>query len=253
MPTCTAISNTQTVELSALTLTSGFCHSTLQLTHEEFVNRTTGQLAGNMAAFMAGDETPTEQDKLWFKQDGTGGAHCVPVDGGWHWYNGNTAEWEPVKENVTTSPIGTIVMYAAAAAPTGWLLCDGEVADAGTYPALNTLLGTLYGTQGQTPDLRSRMPVGLGDAGEDYTDRSLNDTGGAETHVLAVGELPEHTHDTSFILSAGYSGSGTQFEGAPGSEMGAVTRTTDVGTGGGGAHENMPPFITLNFIIRAVV
>lgn len=87
-------------------------------------------------------------------------------------------------------PVGTIVMYGAASAPTGWLLCNGAIASISSYPTLGALLGSTYGGNGTTtfgvPDLRGRSPVGYG-AGPGLTSRALNDSGGSESATLGAG------------------------------------------------------------------
>jgi microcystin-dependent protein len=249
MGNCSNITNSQTVALTAGTLTSGFCHSSLQTTFEEFVGKTTGSLSGKMAAFTAGDDTPAadDQDKLWFKQDPS---DCnAPF--GWFFYNASVTPpaWEPVQAT-DPSPIGSIVMYGGAASPNAnWLLCDGGSFNVTTYATLNTILGTSYGVAGTLPDLRSRTPVGYGQ-GSGLTNRALNDTGGAEGVTLTVAEsgLPSHSHTQR----------GGGFNGSVGIEPGntLVTDLGETGTTGGTdasqAHENMPPFITVNFIIRGL-
>lgn len=255
MPNCTAISNTQTVDLTAGTLTSGFCHETLQLTFNEFVAKTTGQLAGNMAAFTAGDDTPSgdDQDKLWFKQDGTPGNDCVPVDGGWHWYNANAAPaaWESVHTHTGThSPVGVITMWAGnnlVTPPTGWNFCHGATLSRTTYSALFAVIGTTYGIgDGSTtftlPNLKSRVPMGWDDGDTDYED--LNNTGGEKETTLTEAQMPSHSHDVLTGPAAGVTGSqpyyGGNFQGTTSTE------------GGDEAHENRPPYIVLNFIIKIV-
>ena len=117
MGNCSNISTTQAVSLTAGTLTSGFCHTSLQSTYEEFINRTEAQLSRNVAGFVAGDDTPNEadQDKLWFKQDGS---NCyAPL--GWHYWNG-TDDWLPVKTPVSSladNTQGDIIYYGASGAP----------------------------------------------------------------------------------------------------------------------------------------
>jgi len=110
MGNCSNISNTQTVTLDHGTLESGFCHNSLQTTYEEFIDRTTGSLGGNMAAFTAGDDTPAsgDQDKLWMKQNAS---TCVPE--GWHWYNGSSSAWEAMSTPLSTVGSGAIgeVLY----------------------------------------------------------------------------------------------------------------------------------------------
>ena len=194
MGNCTNVTNDPlTVTLTAGSLGT-FCHTSLQTTYDKFIEETTGAIAGDVAAFVSGDDTPAsgDQTKLWFRLDGD---DChTPL--GWYFYNGNlaTPAWVPLEAS-SPSPIGTIVQYVADAAPTDWLLCDGAVADSVTYATLNTLLGTTYGTQGQTPDLQCRIPIGKGTA-SGLTTRALNDTGGIEDVTLAEANLPEHTHLT---------------------------------------------------------
>ena len=61
---------------------------------------------------------------------------------------------------------GTIMIWPGTSIPSGWAACDGTVLQRADYPALFSLLNVLYGGDGQTtfalPDLRGRVPVGLG-------------------------------------------------------------------------------------------
>ncbi len=135
MGNCSNITNTQTVSLTSGTITSGFCHTSLQATYEEFIARTSASLSGNVAAFTAGDDTPSssDQNKLWWKQDAS---NCnTPL--GWFYYNTSNSTWEnahPVKDDeVTTDKIldnnvtlaklddgtqGDILYYGTSGAPT---------------------------------------------------------------------------------------------------------------------------------------
>ena len=162
-------------------------------------------------------------------------------------------------------PVGTIAMYGGASAPTGWLLCDGSSFSSGTYPNLNTVLS---GTT--TPDLRGRVPVGVG-TGTGLTARTLGATGGAETHVLATSEMPSHRHGGA----VGSNGTHAHFYNQTTvtqrkvfnndldelddvvSAFGTATTATDGAhihsiefEGGGGAHNNMQPFRVVNYIIK---
>jgi len=88
------------------------------------------------------------------------------------------------------APVGAISMFAGVAAPTGWLLCQGQQVDYATYP----LLGAVFGVSGGTwnlPDLRQRVPVGSG------TGYTLLGSGGSATDsvTIAAANLPEHRHD----------------------------------------------------------
>lgn len=155
-------------------------------------------------------------------------------------------------------PTGLLAMYGGGSAPTGWLLCDGSAVSRTTYADLFSVCGTTFGAgDGSTtfnlPDMRATFPVGA-QSGGDY---DLGDTGGAETHTLTESEIPSHTHGAQWY-------NGTKDAGSP---VGAslVTQNTSNATnppdtamhantitsaGGGGAHENRPPFLAVSFIIK---
>lgn len=252
MGNCSNISNTQSVSLTAGTITSGFCHTSLQTTYEEFIARTTASLSGNLAGFVAGDDTPSasDQNKLWFKQDSS---NCNnPL--GWHFYNSSTSAWEPVLQRIGP-PIGSISMWYTGTPPTDWLICDGTTFSATDYPDLNTLLG------GNTlPDLKGRMPVGVGQqssgkwdsTAEDYsasgTNFALADSGGTEDHKLLTAELPSHNHAVE-ANSQDYVDQGTAR--ALGSNNGSNGTFNTSSVGSDSPHNNLPPYLALNFIICA--
>ncbi len=166
------------------------------------------------------------------------------------------------------TPIGTIVMYGAAIAPTNWLLCNGQ--STASYPALAAVVGA------NVPDLMGRTPVGYG-SGAGLTARTtLGAKFGAETHVLSVNEMPSHNHpfdagdglgntnrthfmdrnashghgmdgvgDHSHSITSKWSGSQTHDHAGPGS-VGYVSSGSDqsggtetqTNTNGGGAHSH---------------
>lgn len=107
------------------------------------------------------------------------------------------------------TPTGTVVAFAGAAAPTGWLLCDGGLALKADYPDLFAVIGTIYGpgdtTHFQKPDLRGAFVRGLGapgtaDAGrvlgslQQSTNLSHTHTDAGHTHTVSD---PTHTHAIS--------------------------------------------------------
>ena len=120
MGNCSNISNTQSVSLTAGTITSGFCHTSLQTTYEEFIARTTASLSGNLAGFVAGDDTPSasDQDKLWYRQNAS---NCNdPL--GWHFYNTTSSAWEVVPVTDSMFPTGsnaTGIKTISTASPSG--------------------------------------------------------------------------------------------------------------------------------------
>jgi microcystin-dependent protein len=107
------------------------------------------------------------------------------------------------------------------------------------------------------PDLRGRMAIGAG-RGVGLTNRTVGAMGGEETHTLTLSEIPSHRHNIGLRNSESISGSANYYlGGVSGGSVNAVLSTdlqtnsavSDL-TGGGNAHENMPPFISTNWIIR---
>ncbi len=126
-----------------------------------------------------------------------------------------------------TIPIGGIIMFSGATAPSGWALCDG--------------------TQG-TPDLRGRFVLASG-SGIGLTSRTLGQTAGTETHTLSIAEMPAHTHKENFNFTGGEDGDNNyQHELYQNTE--ALAQQSTYSTGGNGAHNNMPPYYVLAFIMR---
>ena len=129
---------------------------------------------------------------------------------------------------IVAVPTGCILIWsgAANAIPSGFVLCNGS---------------------NGTPDLRGKFVVGYHDGNGDY---DVGDTGGAETVTLTVAQIPSHKHDTNIdgqhVIPGGggssypYGGAGTY----------ASRLFSMDNTGGGGAHENRPPFYALCYIMK---
>lgn len=162
---------------------------------------------------------------------------------------------------INTTPSGAIQMFAGAAAPTGWVLCDGTSYLRATYPVLFAAIGTTFGTADGThfnvPDMRGRAPIGAGTGtgggasgtglptgGSALTARALAAWIGEETHTLTTPEMPAHTHT---LTNGGDTNAGS---GVSQSSLAASAVVTTSSTGGGGAHNNVQPIMTLNFIIK---
>ncbi len=175
-------------------------------------------------------------------------------------------------------PIGTILTFAFSAAPTGWMLCDGSLVPADT-PLGEALLadGHPYGWDGtnpRIPNIQGRTIVGDNNHGS----WSIGGTGGVEQVTLTTNQMPSHDHAVilndgghqhSAISTAGSgpnsnaswtvggaSAGGASTFGWTGNNGANVRVLTDNkwdysrNTGGGQAHDNMPPYIVLNHIIK---
>lgn len=154
-------------------------------------------------------------------------------------------------------PTGSVFQWITATAPTGYLLCDGSAVSRTTYAALWDVLraGTSsspYGNgDGSTtfnlPDFRGRVPVGKNAA----TFATLGGTGGAETHTLTIAQMPSHGHglNNGAAEFPGNGSSGTSYSVQGGASFG-FRGTTVANNGGGGAHNNLQPYLIVNQIIK---
>jgi microcystin-dependent protein len=156
-------------------------------------------------------------------------------------------ELEALPGSGDVQPIGAVLLFAGSAPPNGWVFCDGS--ELPRTLALFDVVGTVFGngdgvTTFNLPDLRSRLPIGAG-TGSGLSPRQLADMGGEEQHTLTVAEIPPHTHSyQQAYKESTYEGDDSPHQnGLQGAETGA--------TGGGQPHNTMPPFLALNFIIKA--
>jgi len=154
-------------------------------------------------------------------------------------------------------PTGTISAFAGASAPTGYLLCDGTAVSRTTYSALwdvlrNGTSSSPYGngdgsTTFNVPNLKGRVAVGRDNTQVEFD--VLGETGGAKTHTLTVNEMPSHTHNLSPGQVVGTGSGGTNAYAPTGNNPQANTGIT--ATGGDQPHNNLQPYLVLNYIIKS--
>lgn len=139
--------------------------------------------------------------------------------------------------------------------PKGWAFCNGQLLPINQNQALFSLLGTTYGGDGRTnfalPNLQARIAMHMGNG------LVLGERGGETAHTLNISELPAHTHtpvgSTAAPSAPSASGnvwatfaSGSQYNAAQNTSMNPACITAN---GGNQPHENMSPYLVLNFII----
>jgi len=160
--------------------------------------------------------------------------------------------------------VAEIRIWACNFAPTGWAFCNGQLLPISQNTALFSLLGTMYGGDGKStfalPDFQGSVPIGQGD-GQGLSQRFIGEIGGSQTVTLLQSEIPNHTHNwrgasdiadnalpdpsKSITLSnngLAYAPAGT----APLVNMNLQALSI---TGSSFPHNNMQPYLTLNFCI----
>jgi microcystin-dependent protein len=157
--------------------------------------------------------------------------------------------------------IAEIKIWAGNFAPRGYAFCDGQLLPIAQNTALFSLIGTTYGGDGRTttalPNLQGRAPMHPG-TGPGLTARRLGQKIGAETTTLTEAQMADHTHTLRATVSRGAASTpqgnafnrsvGENAYSTPASLTGMASAMAPP-AGGGQAHDNMQPFLTLSFII----
>ncbi|AWV99376.1 phage tail protein [Arcticibacterium luteifluviistationis] len=146
-------------------------------------------------------------------------------------------------------------------APRGWAFCDGQILPINQNQSLFSLLGTTYGGDGRTsfalPDLRGRTPIHVGSSDGGFS-HPLGQKSGEETHTLSAAELPTHIHEIMGSSSPGDSNVpdgkvlGVYSEELYRRNTGVLQKmssSSNLNNGSGQAHNNMQPYLALNFCI----
>lgn len=159
--------------------------------------------------------------------------------------------------------IAEIRIFAGNFAPRGWAFCNGQLLPIAQNTALFSLVGTIYGGNGETdfglPDLKGRAPMHQG-TGPGLSRKRIGEKGGASDVTLAAIQLPSHAHT---LQGSGQDATATD----PSGNLPAVSREDTYtsasvtaplldgaigSTGGGQSHNNMQPFLAMYFIIALV-
>ncbi len=157
-----------------------------------------------------------------------------------------------------------IRIFAGNFAPRGWAFCNGQLLPVSQNTALFSLIGTTYGGDGRTttalPNLQGRAPMHPG-RGPGLTSRRLGQAGGVETVTLSEAQMPNHRHIAGGSATAGQSNSPADAVLAMGGGRGANlyinADSTDTmqglqPAGGDQPHNNMQPYMAINYIIALV-
>lgn len=188
--------------------------------------------------------------------------------------------WSKVKDYVdahsgggSSAPAGTVSMFGGSSAPSGWLLCQGQAVSRTTYADLFAVIGTTYGSgNGSTtfnlPNLQGKFALGKSSS------YALGSTGGAATVTLTTDQIPAHTHGSKSLTGSAEAYGDTGIIGSSGGTSGIVSKGSGgyIGpgwasgysgyklsvdathehssVGGGAAHDNMPPYQTVSYIIK---
>lgn len=152
--------------------------------------------------------------------------------------------------------VGEIRMFGGNFAPAGWMLCQGQVVPIDQYATLYNLIGTTYGGDGQStfalPNLQGRLPMHQGSG------FVIGQSGGVEQVTLTTQQLPVHNHPMAASLD---DAAGNTVTGNVVGSVGATQIYREVAAaspmanqactfvGGNQPHDNMQPYLCVNFII----
>jgi len=151
-------------------------------------------------------------------------------------------------------------------APKGWAFCNGQILPIQQNTALFSLLGTTYGGDGKStfalPDLQGRVPMHPGQ-GPGLSLHDLGETGGSDTVTLLATQIPPHTHSVainssnattatpsaSASLAAPVDINGDNANAYSANANNDVINTLSARANSGNGHNNLSPYLTLNYII----
>jgi microcystin-dependent protein len=223
-------------KVQGTTPSGGSANQVLKKVDSTDYNTTWGTIAG--AVYQPSEPSSPQTGDVWVDSDAVAGV-----------LNQNDYLTKNDFELFTT-PIGGVTTFAGTASPSSkWAICDGTAVSRTTYSTLFTVIGTTYGVGDGTttfnlPNLKGRVVVGV-DAAQTEFD-ALGETGGAKTHTLTVDQIPSHQHS----FARANAGTFTGIIGSNGHGGTVLETLFTAATGGGQAHNNLQPYIALNYLIR---
>jgi microcystin-dependent protein len=159
----------------------------------------------------------------------------------------------PGLTSINNIPAGAIMMWSMATPPAGWLLCDGTAVSRAAYGALFNVIGYTYGQSSndfKLPNMAGRFPFGVSEK------HALASAGGKETHCLDSTELPNHNHslmvkEVVIDTAKPSAKSSIKIFIVDNVVKNRLMEPSPISNNGAGlSHNNMPPFMTINFIIK---
>jgi microcystin-dependent protein len=156
--------------------------------------------------------------------------------------------------------IGEIRMVGFNFAPVGWAFCNGQTLPISDYEALFNLIGTTYGGNGTTtfnlPDLQGRIPFDQGSS--QGNSMVIGQPGGSENVTLITSQIPAHNHALAASSSPGaqpspsgglWAAASTLDQFSTEAPTHTMAASTVLATGGSLPHDNIPPYLVVNFVI----
>ena len=142
--------------------------------------------------------------------------------------------------------IAEVMLFAGNFAPLGWAFCQGQLLAISQNDALFSLIGTIYGGDGQTtfglPDFRGRIPIGAGN-GPGLSPHIIGESAGTESVTITTGNMPISAQTVPIAKNRAI---GTATTGVA---EGRIDGTKNLTVGGGQPHTNVPPFLGMNYCI----
>jgi microcystin-dependent protein len=157
--------------------------------------------------------------------------------------------------------VGEIRMVGFSFAPVGWAFCNGALQSISENPTLYTLIGTIYGGDGQQtfglPNLQGCVPLHQGTNPANGISYTIGEFLGSETVTLTTQQIPQHTHSVPCAVNGNVSSpSNAVFGGDPtsavyaGADGSAQLNNAFLSIAGSSQpHANMMPYLGINFII----